>query len=224
MQNVILVMVLSLFLGACASQTKNPTADIKPETGVVETLKQPEPESPVDEDSYQYRAKATVDQVEQVPDWYLKTPIDEKMIYSSGTAVSPDIQLSVDIAVLNAKNTLADRIDGKLSSQTKSFIAKVGTEQSDTSVLTELEKVTKNIVSEMDVAGYKISNTKVVASGTQYRAYVLLEYSDKESNKIIMNRLKKNRMLLSKIRSTDAFKELDESIEDSKTDEAETAL
>jgi hypothetical protein len=39
-----------------------------------------------------------------------------------------------------------------------------------------------------------------------------LEYSDKEANKIILNRLRKDRMLLSKIKSTKAWEELDASV------------
>ena len=136
----------------------------------------------------------------------LKPPTSETAIYSVGTAVTPDLQLTVDIAVLNAKTTLADRINGKVRSQTKSFIAKIGSEETDTSILSEVEKATKNIIADVDVIGYKVSESSVVINGTQYRAYVLLEYSDKEANKIIMNRLRKDRMLLSKIRSTKAGK------------------
>jgi hypothetical protein len=64
----------------------------------------------------------------------------------------------------------------------------------------------------------------VVANGTQYRAYVLLEYSDKEANKIIMNRLRKDRMLLSKIRSTKAWKELDESVNEQHNNDSQESL
>ena len=140
-----------------------------------------------------------------MPEWFLKPPTKDDAIYSVGTAVSPDLQLTVDIAVLNAKTTLADRINGRVRSQTKTFIAKIGSEETDTSILSEVEKATKNIIADVDVAGYKVSESSVVANGTQYRAYVLLEYSDKEANKIIMNRLRKDRMLLSKIRSTKAL-------------------
>jgi hypothetical protein len=40
----------------------------------------------------------------------------------------------------------------------------------------------------------------------------LLEYSDLQASKILMNRLRKDRMLLSKISSTNAFKELDDKV------------
>ena len=173
---------------------------------------------------YEYKAKAVVDQIEIMPEWFLKPPTSETAIYSVGTAVSPDLQLTVDIAVLNAKTTLADRINGRVRSQTKTFIAKIGSEETDTSVLSEVEKATKNIIADVDVAGYKVSESSVVANGTQYRAYVLLEYSDKEANKIIMNRLRKDRMLLSKIRSTSLGKNWTRSVNEQHENDSQESL
>ena len=174
--------------------------------------------------AYEHKSKIVEEQVVKVPDWYTKMPDNEDAIYAVGTAISPELQLSNDIAILSAKTTLADRINGKVRSQTKSFIAKIGSEETDTSILSEVEKATKNIIADVDVAGYKVSESSVVANGTQYRAYVLLEYSDKEANKIIMNRLRKDRMLLSKIRSTKAWKELDESVNNQHEMDSEESL
>ena len=60
---------------------------------------------------------------------------------------------------MNAKTTLADRINGRVRSQTKTFIAKIGSEETDTSILSEVEKATKNIIADVDVAGYKVSES-----------------------------------------------------------------
>jgi hypothetical protein len=210
--NKIILVGCTALLGACSS------------TKTVETLTNVPPQSIVAKEVYEYKAQAVVDQIDVMPEWFLKPPTSETSIYSVGTAVSPDLQLTVDIAVLNAKTTLADRINGRVRSQTKTFIAKIGSEETDTSILSEVEKATKNIISDVDVAGYKVSESSVVANGTQYRAYVLLEYSDKEANKIIMNRLRKDRILLSKIRSTKAWKELDESVNNQHEMDSEESL
>jgi hypothetical protein len=135
--------------------------------------------------------------------------------------VTPDLQLSVDMATMSAKTTLADRINGRVSSQAKSFISKIGSDETDTAVLSEVEKVTKNLIADVDVAGYKVSESKIVSSGTQYRAFILLEYSDIEAQKILLNRLRKDRMLLSKISATNAYQELDSAV--SKAEEKVTA-
>jgi hypothetical protein len=115
---------------------------------------------------------------------------------------------------------LADRINGKVRSQTKNFMAKVGNTDLDAAVMNEVEKVTKNVIADVDVAGYAVSEAEIFPDGTQYRAFVLLEYNDVEAEKIIVNRLRKDRLLYSKLRANKAFKELDESVDKIKEEES----
>ena len=63
----------------------------------------------------------------------------------------------------------------------KTFTSKIGSDDIDSSVLSEVEKVSKNVIASVDVAGYNPKEIEVYPSGTQYRAFVLLEYSDNES-------------------------------------------
>ena len=120
-----------------------------------------------------YQTNTVSKQIEQIPEWYLNIPSADDTIYSSGSAKAPDLQLAVDVAVMNAKSTLADRINGKLDSMTKSFVAKIGSSDLDTSVLNEIEKVSKNVIASVDVAGYIIDKSDVTQEGTQYRACLL---------------------------------------------------
>jgi len=207
MKKVMLLGAVAM-LGACSSNK------------VVETAMTVPPNSIVDTSTYVYKSKVVNEQIEVMPDWFKKMPESETAIYSTGTAATSDLQLSIDLAVLNAKTTLADRINGRVRSQTKSFVAKIGNEEIGSSVLSEVERATKNIIADVDVAGYRVSETEIVSNGPKYRAYVLLEYSDKEANKIILNRLRKDRMLLSKIRSTKAWEELDNSVTEQKESDA----
>jgi len=171
------------------------------------------PPNTVDVASYEYKANVVQDNVAVIPKWFTEMPESDKAIYAVGTTASPDLQLSFDMAVLNAKTTLADRINGRVRSQTKSFMSKIGSDETDTAVLSEIEKTTSNLIADVDVAGYKVAESKVVSSGTQYRVYVLLEYSDLQAQKILLNRLRKDRILLSKISATNAYKELDAAVE-----------
>ena len=171
-----------------------------------------------------YKTEQVSKQITNIPDWYMNVPTDEEAIYSSGTARAPDMQLAVDIAIMNAKTVLADRINGKLSSMTKTFVAKIGSSDLDTSVLSEIEKTSKNIVAEVDVAGYKVDKSDITQDGTQYRAYVLLEYSNEEAIKIMMNRMRKDRMVYSRLRSTEAWKELENQVDKSKNEEEAQSL
>ena len=166
-----------------------------------------------------YQTNTVSKQIEQIPEWYLNIPSADDTIYSSGSARAPDLQLAVDIAIMNAKTTLADRINGKLDSMTKSFVAKIGSDDLDTSVLNEIEKTSKNVIASVDVAGYIIDKSDVTQEGTQYRAYVLLSYNSEEATKIMMNRMKIDRMIYSRIRSTEAWKELEEEVNKSKDED-----
>ena len=198
------VSILAIGLSACASDEPKPlvqTPEVIYKTAKVEAA------------------------VSVVPDWYKEMPEKKGSIFTTGTATAPDLQLAVDIAILNGKVVLADRINGKLKSMTKQFVAKIGSSDIDASVMQEVEKVVKNVIANVDVAGYNPIMIDVFPSGTQYRAFVLLEYSDKEAYKIIMNRMRKDRMVYSRLRSTQAWKELEREVEKSEEkDEAQSLV
>ena len=199
MKQYIMIGVAGIALAGCSSNDVKVAGSAPPNT--------------VDVASYEYKANVVQDNVAVIPKWFTEMPESDKAIYAVGTTASPDLQLSFDMAVLNAKTTLADRINGRVRSQTKSFISKIGSDETDTAVLSEIEKTTSNLVADVDVAGYKVAESKVVSSGTQYRVYVLLEYSDLQAQKILLNRLRKDRILLSKISATNAYKELDDAVD-----------
>ena len=198
-------MALIIGLGACA--------------------KNPDPSKLVNTPMVKYKTEKVKAAVKVVPSWYEKLPNKENVIYSVGSSSSPDLQLSVDLATLNAKYTLADRINGKLDGMMKTFMSRLGQDNDVTaSTITEVDKVIKNVIASVDVAGYNPTKVKVYPNGTQYRAFVLLEYSDKEARKIIMNRLMKDRMVYSKIKSTNAFKELEKEVDKSKKEDNDKSL
>ena len=168
---------------------------------------------------YVYKRDRVKEQVDNIPVWFKKPPEDNDNIFSAGTSVTPDMQFSIDAAVLNAKVILADRIDSRLRSHMKQFRAKIGDGDINSSITTEMEKAVKNVTADTDVSGYHLAEVEVLPHGTQYRAYVLLEYSDVEARKILTNRMRKNRMLMDKLRATKAWKELDEAADNKNKDE-----
>ena len=193
--------------------------------GLGACAKNPDPSKMVTTPMVKYKTAKVKAAVKQVPSWFEKLPNKDNIIYSVGSSSSPDLQLSVDLATLNAKYTLADRINGKLDGMMKSFMSRLGQDNDVTaSTITEVDKVVKNVIASVDVAGYNPTKVKVYPNGTQYRAFVLLEYSDKEARKIIMNRLMKDRIVYSKIKSTNAFKELEKEVTKSKKDDDAKSL
>jgi len=161
---------------------------------------------------FEYNQEQVEKTTDDIPKWFLELPTKDGFTYAVGTAETPDLQLAVDIAVLNAKTTLADSMNSRVRSQTKNFISKLGTDDVDASVMTEVEKATRNLVLDADVSGWQQKELDVQASGPQYRAYVLLEYSDVRANTFLHDRLTKDKAIYSKIKSTKAFQELDDAI------------
>ena len=198
------VSTLALVLSACASQEPKPMAET-PEV-IYKTAK--------------VNAAVSI-----IPSWYNEMPEKKGSIFTVGSATAPDLQFAVDVATINAKVVLADRINGKLKSMTKSWMAKLGQTDVDATVMMEIEKVSKNVIANVDVAGYNPVKVDVFPAGTQYRAFVLLEYSDKEAAKIIFNRLRKDRMVYSRLRSNKAWKELEAEVTKSEeSDEAKSMV
>lgn len=154
------------------------------------------------------RVEATQETVSELPDWFLSLPQDTNSVYAAGTATSPDLQLALDKSILNAKRTLADSINGLLSSKMKEFVTEVGSGE-DTQVISEVERVTSNLITEVNVSGYKQANAKVLPQGKQYRAYVLLQYPLGKANIMLVDQVKKNRILNGRLRASKAFKELE---------------
>ena len=107
------------------------------------------------------------DLVDDMPKWYLKVPTSDLAVYAAGTSTAKDPQYEIEKAVLRAKITLADRLDGKLSQQNKTVVA------DDTEVGTQ---VTKNVINGVNVSGYRLKQKELLIEDGTIRAYVLLEY------------------------------------------------
>ena len=193
--------------------------------GLGACAKNPKPTAILNTPMIKYKTEKVAAATSNIPKWYKKLPKKDNAIYSVGSSSSPDLQLSVDMATLNAKYTLADRLNGKLDGMMKTFMTRLGTDEDvSATTMSEVEKVVKNVIASVDVAGYNPKEIEVYASGTQFRAFVLLEYSDAEARKIIMNRMMKDKLVYSKIRSTNAFQDLKKEVEKSKKEDEKTSL
>jgi len=119
---------------------------------------------------------------EGMPHWYVNVPSEKGYNFSAGTARTPDIQLALDMAIINAKASLADRESGKLSSNTKSYMGQKGLAE-DSLLMTDVNKTIQNVVVEQDVADYEVVHSQVLTDNGQYRAYVLVKYANQDAKK-----------------------------------------
>lgn len=147
----------------------------------------------------------------EVPDWYVAPPTDEVSMYAAGTAVSSDLQFSIDKATLAAKRDLATSINSQMSSKMKQFIAESGIEtQSD--LYTESERVTTDLMADVNLSGYEVVERKMIESGGQYRAYVLARYPYGNANRLLFDEVSQNKKLIYRMRASEAFEELEHDI------------
>jgi hypothetical protein len=158
------------------------------------------------------RADAVKAAVDEMPSWVTNPPTDEFSIYAAGTATSADLQFAEDKAVLGAKRSLADRINSKLSSKMKEFLSESGTAE-NTQALAESERVTSNLITEVNLSGYNVTQKKFFPAGQQYRSYVLLQYPLGNANRILVDQVNKNSLLQGKVRASKAFQDLEKDIE-----------
>jgi hypothetical protein len=108
----------------------------------------------------------------EVPDWYGEPHAEDRYLTASGTALSTDMQFSIDKAILAAKRTIADQINSRISAKTKDYVSENGEVQQGSMS----ERTTINTVTEVSLTGYNVVQKKIVPTGTQYRSYVLLQY------------------------------------------------
>ena len=150
--------------------------------------------------------------LKKAPKWFFNVPISENAIYTSGTGVSPNLQLAVDKSTLNAKRALADRLKGLVSSKTKLFVKETG-QYENTSAVTEGEQAIINLIKEANVSGYKTKEVLTFQQDRHYRTFVLLEYPVGKLNTVQIETLKKQLERESKTSADTAFKELNRDIQ-----------
>jgi len=145
-----------------------------------------------------------------VPDWYLASDKETNAIYGVASEVSTDMQFAVDKAMLSAKRELASNFSSHIDAMMKDYTAQAG--NADAEVLQEINRTTKLVVNKVNLIGVNRTNFKIVKEDKQYRAYVKVRYAVDDSNRILLEEIKKNRRLTHKLESSRAFRELEREV------------
>ena len=137
--------------------------------------------------------------VDKVPAWYMadinetkacdlkffdKKDNDKQCIYGVATAVSPDLQLSIEKAKMMAKSELADIIKGEMNKESKQFIKELGKTETKT-VVSEVETAIVNVITDTPVRGYEIFAQDVtLTKNGYYRTWIGMRLPLGEFNKM----------------------------------------
>jgi hypothetical protein len=194
-RQIVLAILGSIALSACAS---------------------PDPGSPAwtaqqAQKKEEARTAAVKDSVSELPSWYNAPPNDEFSIYAPGTSTSTDLQFALDKAILAAKRSVADRVNSKMSSKLKEYLSETAASES-VQVINESERVTSNLITEVNLTGYAVTERKVIPASNQYRAYVLVQYPLESANRILVDQVERSKILSGQLRASKAFQELEKDI------------
>lgn len=153
--------------------------------------------------------KYSADEV-QYPTWYVEVNSDDAL-YGVATEYSKDMQFAVDKAMMSAKRELASKFSSHTSSMMKDYAAEAGELNND--VLREINRTTKIIVAEVNLIGVRRTNFKVIREKDGYRAWVKLRYAVDDSNKLLLEEIRRNKLLNHKLEASQSFQELEDNVD-----------
>lgn len=162
---------------------------------------------------YDARAAQVKTMASEMPDWYANPPTDEHSLYAAGTADSADLGFALDKAILSAKRSLADRVNGSVSSQHKEYLKEGG---ANPQPVLASDRATTNRITDVVLNGYTVVQTKVVPTDTQYRAYVLVQYPLGNARLAPSNAVEHDTTQETKLRAAKAFEDLQKDIDAAK--------
>ena len=199
MKKILIICISIIILASCKSGKDVTNAAIQ------EKIKE-------DEEKATAQKKQEIEtSVEQIPEWFLEQDETGDLLTAKGTAISSDLQMSLDKAMIVAKRELASKIEETINSKTKQFLKDVGIDENsksyDETIITSVSRI-----DNIELSGLKVSNKKVINLGTKYRSYVKIIYPIGTANKILVNKINKEEELKLRLESSEAFKELEKEI------------
>ena len=160
------------------------------------------------------QTKSNEKKVKTIPDWFIEPPQNSvDVYYFVGSGESKSVQLSMDIAVMEAQEQLASVVDTLISQRADKFVGQLGGSKE---LQTNFEEATKRVIAEVQAGGYQIKEKEFQAYNDYFTAYVLLEFTTEEVNQLFYQQLQKEALKDAKLSQTEAFKELEEELEKQK--------
>ena len=146
--------------------------------------------------TYKVKQEAKIDKgriLNEIPQWFVDANIDkgliknrdaDNFIYGVGSGTSPDLQLAIDKAIMVAKASLADQLQGEMNKRADLYITEVG-QEGNKQVATKVESTIVNIIKNTKVQGYEEWKKAILETpiGT-YRVYIGLKYGVGDANKL----------------------------------------
>ena len=146
------------------------------------------------------------------PEWFtMYLTKDDGYIYANATEFSMDLQFAIDKATMSAKRQLATQVNNQVESMMKEYTAEAGLGP-DADIQREIERTTRTITNTTLMVGFKRDKFEIRREGKGYRVYTRLIFPYNDTNKLMAQAIKDNKVLKNKFDKSNAFKELDKEL------------
>ena len=149
--------------------------------------------------------------VSDIPSWCNELPKAESALYACGTGNSSSLNIARTRATLDAKRKLADPIDSEISARIEGYLSATGTGDNE-QIKERTEVVSKNVIREARLTGYRELQAETQNIGSKYQHYVLLEYPIGKANQALLNKIKQDEILSTQKAADAAMAELEAEI------------
>lgn len=163
-------------------------------------------------DKHDQRLERVENTLDNLPEWYATPPRDDSMLYGVATAASEDLQMSIDKAILDAKRSIAEKMNSRISGKIRQYMEDHGGAEHYDSLLEESSKVTQSVFTEVDVAGFRVEKQKLEQEGEAYRSYVLVSFPLGQANRVMISKLRHNQQLDTVMKASKAYEDLEAEI------------
>jgi hypothetical protein len=146
---------------------------------------------------------------EKIPEWYTSAQDDDYFLAAT-TATSRDMQMSIDAAIVTARAEIGRQVQVKMDSDQERFQGEIG--ETEQSTLRQHFRQSINTIVSESLRGSRARHQTASRDGDVWRAFVLVEYPIGAMNKALMQQLQANNEMETRLRSTEAWQELEEKV------------
>lgn len=148
--------------------------------------------------------------VKSAPGWYINRPTSNGYVYGVSVAESQDMNFAVEMAQSMARADIGRQMEVKYGELQKRFQEQ--TRVTDGSeLLAQFSSAYKQVMSQT-LVGVRIKDQIILPGNGVYVVYAMMEMPIGESDKRFIENLRKSEVLYTRVRATQMYKELDESV------------
>ena len=111
----------------------------------------------------------------EIPSWYLEPPYNKSFTITSGYGESKHKQLAIDMAIMAAKRSAADKISSNIKGRSKYFLSEGTSQGSEVAMIEDIK---------MTIENYRQLKAEIIETTSGYEAYVLLSFPQQFNSEI----------------------------------------